>query len=52
VLTHPPGSVIQGSKEVLPEVQGGEGEKKETKQVSVVKVSFIGVSVTAYKAFR
>lgn len=32
-------------------VKGGR-EKKETKLGSVVKVSFIGVSVTAYKAFR
>jgi len=32
--------------------QNGGEEKKETKQDSVVKVSFIGVNVTAFKAFR
>jgi len=28
------------------------GEEKKTKQESVVKVSFIGMNVTAFKAFR
>lgn len=32
--------------------QNGGEEKKETKQDSVVKVSFIGMNVTAFKAFR
>ena len=48
-MTHPAGLVIQGSEEVLPEGQCG-GEKKETKQGSVVKVSFYGASVTGFKA--
>ena len=38
-MTRPAGPVIQGPEEALPEGQGG-GERKETKQGSVVKVSF------------
>jgi len=44
--------VIQGPEGALPLGLNGGREKKETKQDSIVKVSFIGMNVTAFKAFR